>query len=144
MARNTLSTAFAFLAACLLAALLPSTNAQQLQNYNGSQTYRYYGCYNETVDLPGTAHERALPDGTHLIAQGTMTVPVCLAFCMNNGTTYKYAGVEFSRWVSLTWWRWDAGIADAPLAENAGAVTGSLLCRPRATTAFAIPPATET
>ena len=98
-----------FVAVGLLLAFVPSfalaqnssPPAQQLEIYNGSSIYKYQGCYNETVDLPGTARERAILEGTHKVAEGTMTVPDCLGFCgsSNNGSTYKYAGIEYSRYV---------------------------------------------
>ena len=95
----------ALLALCLLVTMLPGTAfaqdppVQPLEIYNGSKIYKYQGCFNETVDLPGTARERALPEGTHRISEGTMTAPDCLAFCgsANNGGAYKYAGIEYSR-----------------------------------------------
>jgi hypothetical protein len=69
--------------------------------YNGSSKYAYYGCYNETVDIPGSTDSRAIGDGTNEVLPGTMTVPDCLGFCSSNGTTYKYAGLEFSRLVGV-------------------------------------------
>jgi hypothetical protein len=63
--------------------------------YTGSDKYIYQGCYNETVDIPNTAKDRALPGGMNTVMAGNMTVPLCLAFCNQNG--FRYAGVEYSR-----------------------------------------------
>jgi len=65
--------------------------------YNGSSKYIYQGCFNETVGVEGTTGARAISDGTHEVGEGSMTAPECLSFCSSNGTTYKYAGLEFSR-----------------------------------------------
>jgi len=67
--------------------------------YRGSNEYTYYGCYNETTQVQDSAEERALADGSHLVKAGKMTVPMCLDFCTSNGTQYKYAGLEWSRYV---------------------------------------------
>ncbi|KAK0656663.1 WSC domain-containing protein [Cercophora newfieldiana] len=66
--------------------------------YNKStHRYVYHGCYNETMDLPGTIGTRALYGGTNQVLEGEMTVPTCQAFCRSNGTTYKFAGLEYAR-----------------------------------------------
>ncbi|RGP65649.1 carbohydrate-binding wsc [Fusarium longipes] len=75
------------------------TNASQPSIYRGSGEYKYYGCYNETTQIQDSAQDRALADGTHLVRTGRMTVPLCLEFCASNGTEYKYAGLEWSRYV---------------------------------------------
>jgi hypothetical protein len=64
--------------------------------YNDSKKYKYYGCYNETTQVPGSADTRALGGGIDESLPGKMTVPICLAFC-SNGTEYRYAGLEWSR-----------------------------------------------
>jgi hypothetical protein len=76
-----------------------STNTSQPRIYPGSDGYKYYGCYNETTQIQDSAEDRALADGTHLVKAGKMTVPMCLEFCTSNGTQYKYAGLEWSRYV---------------------------------------------
>ncbi|KAM5360620.1 hypothetical protein ACJZ2D_013643 [Fusarium nematophilum] len=69
--------------------------------YKESDQYTYSGCYNETTEIKDSAEERALNDGTHLVKAGQMTVPMCLDFCTSNGT-YRYAGLEWSRYVELS------------------------------------------
>lgn len=66
--------------------------------YRESGRYRYHGCYNETMQIQDSAQERALTGGSHLVMAGKMTVPICLEFCASNGTQYKYAGLEWSRY----------------------------------------------
>jgi hypothetical protein len=75
-----------------------NTNTSQPSIYRGSKEYKYYGCYNETTQIQDSAEDRALADGTHLVGAGRMTVPMCLEFCASNGTEYKYAGLEWSRY----------------------------------------------
>jgi len=122
---------------------------QQLEIFNGSALYKYQGCFNETVDLPGTARERALPQGAHKVAEGTLTALDCLAFCAtsNNGSTYKYAGIEYSRYVSRAC-RGRGGfqaVADAVVcAGSAGAETASRPSLSRGPTPSATRPATGT
>ncbi|KAH7270135.1 WSC domain-containing protein [Fusarium redolens] len=65
--------------------------------YRASGQYKYYGCYNETMQIQDSAQERALTGGSHLVKAGKMTVPICLEFCASNGTQYQYAGLEWSR-----------------------------------------------
>ncbi|KAF4972186.1 hypothetical protein FZEAL_9648 [Fusarium zealandicum] len=67
--------------------------------YKESNKYKYYGCYNETVEIEDSAEVRALNGGAHLVDTKQMTVPMCLDFCTSNGS-YQYAGVEWSRFVS--------------------------------------------
>lgn len=99
MARNTLLSRLLLLA--VLAVLAPLT-AAQLSIYTGSDKYKYQGCYNETNDLPNTAHERALSGGASKVMEGNMTVPLCLSFCSTGADKqYNYAGVEYSRCVPL-------------------------------------------
>jgi len=64
--------------------------------YPGDSTYAYYGCYNETTLINGTAHLRAL-DGVEETAD-TMTVETCLKFCDANGAD-AFAGLEYTRLV---------------------------------------------
>ncbi|KAL2165820.1 hypothetical protein VTG60DRAFT_3743 [Thermothelomyces hinnuleus] len=70
-----------------------------------SSGYVYYGCYNETTELPDTAGVRALHDGTNLVQPDSMTVEMCLDFCRtgagdaNGGKTgqFQFAGLEYAR-----------------------------------------------
>ncbi|KAL5612355.1 hypothetical protein BROUX41_000113 [Berkeleyomyces rouxiae] len=62
-----------------------------------SSRYRYAGCYNETTEVEGTGNARALAGGKNQMLMGTMTVPLCLAFCTSDGDSYRYAGLEYSR-----------------------------------------------
>lgn len=72
-----------------------------------SSGYVYYGCYNETTELPDTVGVRALHDGTNLVQPDSMTVEMCLDFCRtgagdaNGGKTgrFQFAGLEYSRYV---------------------------------------------
>ncbi|KAL6873188.1 WSC domain-containing protein [Trichoderma novae-zelandiae] len=72
--------------------------------YDGSDKYIYYGCYNETTQVPGSADTRALGGGIDESLPGQMTVPKCLAFCGNGSAEYRYAGLEWSRecWCAQT------------------------------------------
>lgn len=65
--------------------------------YDDSKKYKYDGCYNETTQVPGSADTRALGGGIDESLPGQMTVPICLAFCGNGNTEYRYAGLEWSR-----------------------------------------------
>ncbi|EHK50006.1 uncharacterized protein TrAtP1_007880 [Trichoderma atroviride] len=78
--------------------------------YDDSKKYKYDGCYNETTQVPGSADTRALGGGIDESLPGQMTVPICLAFCGNGNTEYRYAGLEWSRecWCAQTL----AGIAE--------------------------------
>lgn len=67
--------------------------------YDDSDKYIYYGCYNETTQVAGSAETRALGGGIDESLPGEMTVPKCLAFCGNGSTEYRYAGLEWSRYV---------------------------------------------
>ncbi|RFU75285.1 carbohydrate-binding wsc [Trichoderma arundinaceum] len=72
--------------------------------YDDSDKYKYYGCYNETTQVPGSAETRALGGGIDESLPGEMTVPKCLAYCGNGATEYRYAGLEWSRecWCAQT------------------------------------------
>lgn len=72
--------------------------------YDDSKKYKYNGCYNETTQVPGSADTRALGGGIDESLPGQMTVPICLAFCGNGDTEYRYAGLEWSRecWCAQT------------------------------------------
>ncbi|KAK4085424.1 uncharacterized protein Triagg1_414 [Trichoderma aggressivum f. europaeum] len=72
--------------------------------YDDSDKYKYFGCYNETTQVPGSADTRALGGGIQESLPGAMTVPTCLAFCGNGATEYRYAGLEWSRecWCAQT------------------------------------------
>lgn len=84
-----------------LALILALVGAQQASDrisiYKDSQKYAYYGCYNETTEIDGSDHSRALSDGTNEVKRGEMTVPMCLGFCSGGKTEYRYAGLEWSR-----------------------------------------------
>lgn len=69
--------------------------------WDDSGKYKYFGCYNETTQVPGSADTRALGGGIQESLPGAMTVPTCLAFCGNGATEYRYAGLEWSRYVSV-------------------------------------------
>lgn len=81
-----------------------STGDQQPQVsvYNDSTNkYHYYGCYNETTEVEGSAGSRALNGGTTLVKPGEMTVPMCLTFCASGDVKYRYAGLEWARLVHI-------------------------------------------
>jgi hypothetical protein len=86
----------------LLVALFPLLVVAQdtPKIYKDSGKYAYYGCYNETTDIAGSAKERALSGGLNEVLEGQMTVPKCMSFCLSGSHEYKYAGVEYSRLVS--------------------------------------------
>ena len=86
-----------------LAAAAADDAPPPLRIYNDTSPagYVYHGCYTETTDLPGTTGTRALYDGKTESREGVMTVPLCQAFCSANGTTYKFAGLEYARYFSL-------------------------------------------
>jgi hypothetical protein len=84
----------------LLLPFLVATNetTAALSIYNKTDDgYVYHGCYNETMDLPGTIGTRALYGGKNQVLEGEMTVPACQKFCRSNGTVYKFAGLEYAR-----------------------------------------------
>jgi hypothetical protein len=60
--------------------------------YNDSKKYKYYGCYNETTQVPGSADTRALGGGIDESLPGKMTVPICLAFCSNGTDMLGWSG----------------------------------------------------
>lgn len=62
-----------------------------------SDTYGYQGCYNETTNVDGAGGVRALSGGINEVREHDMTVQLCLGFCGNGDTKYKYAGLEYSR-----------------------------------------------
>lgn len=62
-----------------------------------SDKYAYQGCYNETTAVEGAGGVRALAGGINEVRKGDMTVQLCLGFCGNGETKYKYAGLEYSR-----------------------------------------------
>ncbi|UKZ53745.1 hypothetical protein TrVGV298_007544 [Trichoderma virens] len=66
--------------------------------YDDSKKYKYFGCYNETTQIPDSAETRALGGGIDESLPGQMTVPICLAFCGNGATQYRFAGLEWSRY----------------------------------------------
>ncbi|KAM3532594.1 hypothetical protein NHJ13051_000057 [Beauveria bassiana] len=85
----------------LAAAAADDDNAQVRVYTDDTRTYTYYGCYNETTLTPGSAGTRALADGTSLVQANAMTVPACLKFCHDGDTKYRYAGVEWSRYLEV-------------------------------------------
>ncbi|GAB0139576.1 hypothetical protein EsHS_00000225 [Epichloe bromicola] len=98
----------------LLPVLLPrglaQTTTDSVSIYTQSRTYSYHGCYNETTEIDGSDHSRALSGGANTVRKGEMTVPACLDFCAkgDDGTQYLYAGLEWSRQVLI----------DAPSTEE--------------------------
>ena len=81
----------ASLAALLL--LVTLVTAQQsggdtLSIFDDSDKYKYYGSYNETTEVEGSAHTRALVGGINESSKN-MTVPTCLDFCSNGDTEYR-------------------------------------------------------
>jgi hypothetical protein len=105
MVRNARRTLLLSLGLLGLLGLLPATTAQQLNAtvrvYQDSKTYGYMGCYNETTEIEGSGRTRALAGGANVVRKGEMTVPLCLDFCYtaDNGSHYRYAGLEWSRYV---------------------------------------------
>ncbi|KAI9171569.1 WSC domain-containing protein [Paramyrothecium foliicola] len=103
--RNSAAMRAHLQSACLLLALLAlvvSVTAQAadgsgVEIWNDSDKYEYYGCYNETTEIEGSAQTRALGDGINEVKKGEMTVPMCLAFCSGGRTEYRYAGLQWSR-----------------------------------------------
>lgn len=86
------------LALYLLAVLVQAQDANgSLTIYDDSDKYKYYGCYNETTQIEGSSQNRALVGGINEVKEGEMTVPMCLNFCANGRTQYRYAGLEWSR-----------------------------------------------
>ncbi|KAK4105465.1 WSC-domain-containing protein [Parathielavia hyrcaniae] len=91
-----------------------STTTRQTSkiHHNPDSGYTYYGCYNETTDLPNTSGARALNGGTNLVAAGNLTVEACWEFCRtgagdaSGGRTgsFKFAGLEYARecWCAQT------------------------------------------
>lgn len=113
----------------LLPVLLPRGLAQTTTDpisvsvYTQSRTYSYHGCYNETTEMDGSDHSRALSGGANTVRSGEMTVPVCLDFCAkgDHGKQYLYAGLEWSRQVLI----------DGPLPEYIALPTTTKLTDPR-------------
>ena len=74
------------------------TSTQTATIAQGSDGYKYLGCYNETTTVNGTAGLRALNGGVQQ-ADDTMTVQMCLGFCKSNGM--EFAGLEYTRYVCI-------------------------------------------
>ena len=85
------------LLAVLLAAPAAAQEAPKPQIYNSSSKYIYQGCYNETLNMPNTAHVRAIADGNITTSKTNMTITACLSYCNNNN--FKYAGIEYGEYV---------------------------------------------
>jgi hypothetical protein len=90
-----------------LAAAAETSQQQVAVHTSPSSGYAYYGCYNETTDLPDTAGVRALNGGTSLVRAGAMTADMCWEFCRTGagdssggkGGSFKFAGLEYARLV---------------------------------------------
>jgi hypothetical protein len=95
--RAHFDTASALLAILVLAVLAAAQNGDSVKIYDDSDKYEFYGCYNETTEIKGSAQTRALGDGINQAKEGEMTVPMCLSFCSNGRTEYRYAGLEYAR-----------------------------------------------
>ena len=87
---------FLFCAAAFAAA---ASAVDNVNIYKGDKKYEYFGCYNETTEIPDSAGTRALDGGINEVKKGEMTVPMCLSFCGDGDTQYRYAGLEWSRCV---------------------------------------------
>ncbi|KFA66291.1 hypothetical protein S40285_01929 [Stachybotrys chlorohalonatus IBT 40285] len=92
-----LQLAVHLLLAALLVAVALAQDAGNVTIWDDSDRYEYYGCYNETTEIEGSAHQRALGGGTNEVRVGEMTVPSCLSFCSEGDTEYRYAGLQWSR-----------------------------------------------
>lgn len=77
------------------AAITPATSVNATI-YPGDSTYTYYGCYNETTLINGTAGLRALSGGADETSD-SMTVETCLKFCQSNGGG-AFAGLEYTKY----------------------------------------------
>ncbi|KAG0650680.1 Peptide O-xylosyltransferase [Hyphodiscus hymeniophilus] len=75
-------------------AITPATSVNATI-FPGDSTYTYYGCYNETTLLNGTAMTRALTGGGDE-SSNNMTVETCLQFCKAGGDGV-FAGLEYTR-----------------------------------------------
>ena len=64
---------------------------------NATGKYKYLGCYNETMGVANSDGSRTLDGGSNEVLPGNMTVELCVAFCGNAATPYKFAGLEYSR-----------------------------------------------
>ncbi len=81
------------------AAAADDTQPQVRVYTDDTRKYTYHGCFNETTLVEGSAGTRALSGGSSLVQPDNMTVPACLTFCQSGDTKYRYAGVEWSRYV---------------------------------------------
>jgi hypothetical protein len=98
-----LTLVFSLLVLLLWAAAEDTTPTLSICNRTDAG-YVYHGCYNETMDLPGTIGTRALYGGKNQVLEEKMTVPICQNFCRSNGTVYKFAGLEYARWVRSSYY----------------------------------------
>jgi hypothetical protein len=92
---STIGSLCAILTLVVFVAAAQSNDSVQI--WDDSDKYKFYGCYNETTNIEGSAQTRALSDGINEVKEGEMTVPMCLAFCSGGRTEYRYAGLEYSR-----------------------------------------------
>ncbi|KAF2722373.1 hypothetical protein K431DRAFT_245310 [Polychaeton citri CBS 116435] len=103
------TTALLFLTLGLIASaqdstiVYPTTAAASATILPSASGYTYAGCYNETVNYPGSSGARALQDGGKSgSANNTMTPLACIEYCASgpgsNGTSpLQYAGLEYGR-----------------------------------------------
>ncbi|KAK4176316.1 WSC domain-containing protein [Triangularia setosa] len=111
----------------LLLSVLGLVAAQQSDNNNnntdkkavaihpGGQGYTYHGCFTETTNIANTTGRRALDGGINDVRPDTMTVEKCWEFCGRGGSSYKFAGLEYSRecWCSQSLSGLSSKVADS-------------------------------
>jgi hypothetical protein len=95
--QNNIMRAVAFLFATL--SIAPCVHAAGLSIYDDSKTYAYQGCYNETTNLEDSSGRRALDGGITDVREGEMTVELCLDICGNGDVEYRFAGLQWARYV---------------------------------------------
>jgi len=87
---------FCLLACLALAAKAHGSNST-LSNVDLSPSIEYYGCFNETTEIPNSDGSRALEGGKNQVREGEMTVQACLDFCTNYGEPFTYSGLQWGR-----------------------------------------------